>query len=506
MSKLHIELQRVQSWLFAVPRLRTMVGANVLLGETLRVDLPKLARNAGSWELAPAAGGYPTADPDDPLKEEDDPAADAAAGILARDGGHFEARFAKGASAFARAAARLLEEKLPGLPFRIRIDGKDQMARSRVHLATELPVLAPCAWTGQGLASEIVTQGTERAAVSLAVKRRHEAAKRAETTDAKDLANLLSATTKLGNLDRPQEFKDLVGSGYLALIHADGNGIGAAAKECGDQEERARFFHRNRVFLRRALQKAIDRVCPDTAGPAPLVLLMLGGDDLLVVSRAEVALPFVVRLCEELAALQTKKDSFRPLTLGVGVVIAKHTIPIHRLHEVAGRLADSAKRRFRGLAEKRRSVVDWAVYTTAWLDDPEEVRRRDWLCGRAEELRVLSQRPIDVLGQGLNTLQGLIQGAEKLKEAPRSQLRYLVEQLPRGRVLSKLAFFELTDKARRALEGAGLTESTLWQSRQEESERRSWLTPLLDLVEIAEIGRLGRDRAAAQPAGEARDG
>lgn len=29
----HLELQRVQTWLFAVPRLRAMVGANALLGE-----------------------------------------------------------------------------------------------------------------------------------------------------------------------------------------------------------------------------------------------------------------------------------------------------------------------------------------------------------------------------------------------------------------------------------------------------------------------------------------
>jgi hypothetical protein len=44
MMRVHIEFQRVQTWLFEVPRLRAMVGANALLGETLRVALPKLAR------------------------------------------------------------------------------------------------------------------------------------------------------------------------------------------------------------------------------------------------------------------------------------------------------------------------------------------------------------------------------------------------------------------------------------------------------------------------------
>ena len=89
MSRVHIELQRVQTWLFAVPRLRAMVGANALLGETLRVALPNLARETGRpWTLAPSAEAYPGADANDPLKAHDDPAGDSKDGILARDGGH----------------------------------------------------------------------------------------------------------------------------------------------------------------------------------------------------------------------------------------------------------------------------------------------------------------------------------------------------------------------------------------------------------------------------------
>jgi len=195
-----------------------------------------------------------------------------------------------------------------------------------------------------------------------------------------DLASLLVDATKIKTLNRAQELEELVGSGYLALIHADGNGVGSGAGK--NNSEPAAFFHRNRVFLRCAVRKAVDAHCPEH-GQAPLIPLMLGGDDLLLVCRAEIALPFVVTLCRELDALQSDDHSFR-LTLGVGVVIAKHTIPIDRLHEVAEQLARSAKRRFRGIKEaddKGRSVVDWAVYSTAWVDDPEEVRRRDWLRG-----------------------------------------------------------------------------------------------------------------------------
>lgn len=491
-QRVHIQLSRVQTWLFAVPRLRAMVGANALLGETLRVSLPNRACETGrGWALAPSTETYPAADPNDLLKDHDDPAADAKAGILSRDGGHFEAQFASGAEAFADAADQHLREKLPGLRFRVSIDGEPR-TKSEVHVSTELPVLAPCEWTGRGLASTSVDQGNERPSVSLDVAKRHEAAKRTEDGTAVDVASLLCAKTKLAKLDRAQELRELVGSGYLALIHADGNGVGSGAPKADTDKgraDRAAFFHRNRVLLRRAVQKAIDAHCPDT-GRAPLTPLMLGGDDLLLVARAELGLPFVVTLCAELDALQANSTGFK-LTLGVGVVFAKHTIPIHRLHEVAEQLAASAKRRFRGLREgdAQRSVVDWAVFSTAWVDDPEEVRRRDWLRGSGTDLRVLSQRPVDVLGEPrVDSLQGLVHGAQQLARAPRSQLRYLVDQLPLGRALSELAFAELPQEAKGPLAEAGVTES--WRRS---ANNGPWLTALLDLVEIAEIARLGRN-------------
>ncbi|WP_124682041.1 Cas10/Cmr2 second palm domain-containing protein [Candidatus Viridilinea mediisalina] len=338
-------------------------------------------------------------------------------------------------------------------------------------------------------------KGDKYANVSLDVARRYKAAN-ADEYKAKDIASLLRATSKLGTLQQAQNLHELVRSGYLALIHADGNGVGSGVGNGADStdEQWAHFFHRNRVLLRRALQKAIETTCEDETGVVPLVILMLGGDDLLVVCRAAKALPFVVALCEELERLQPENTGDFKLTLGVGVVIANPKVPIHRLHDVAERLASSAKRRFRGLKERKepaRSVVDWAVYTTTWVDDPEEVRRRDWICGTAQDRRVLSQRPLDVLGEGLNSLQGLVCSAEKLKDAPRSQLRYLVEQLPRGRHLAELAFAELSQEAKKALQDAGV--NSVWQSGDSPST-----TPLLDLIEITEIARLGRGNKTAQ--------
>lgn len=471
-----------------------MVGANALLGEVLRVDLPDLARKNEGWKLAGSVEAYPSKHRDDPLSEHDDPATDANAGVLARDGGHFEAQFERGADAFADAAAARLRQVLPGLRFRISIDGEERTKR-QTDVSTELPVLAPCQWTGRGLASAIISQGEkERPAVSLDVKRRHDAAEGVEKGSAKDMVTLLRAKTTLDKVPLPRDLDRLAGSGYLALIHADGNGVGVNRPR--EEAASARFFHRNRVFLRRATVAAINGVCNGDETYASLVPLMLGGDDLLVVCRADKALPFVVELCDELASAQRKDPSDFELTLGVGVVIAKPNIPIHRLHDVAEQLASSAKRRFRGLkkGEKPRSVVDWAVYGTTWVEDPDEVRRRDWLRGPKDNRRVLSQRPLDVLGEGLDSLQGLMKAVKRFEanegreKVPRSQLRYLVEQLSRGRALTELSFAELSSDAREALETAGIRQEKIWRRAVDGG---SSVTELLDLVEIFEIPKLG---------------
>ncbi|MDR0841866.1 MAG: hypothetical protein LBP68_00415 [Acidobacteriota bacterium] len=505
----HIEFKRVQTWLFQVPRLAAMVGANALLGETIRFELYNLAKSGGNfWQLVPEAnaGEYPVADVADPLCAytdpacQDNPRTDAEQGILSRDGGHFEALFAseENADAFAKAASDLLRRKLPDLLFNISI-GNRRLPPVTVALSAELPVLTPCQWSGRGLASTQISKGGEKPAVSIDAWHRWETAGRKKNDTSYDLASLLSSTTMLGDLRRAEDFGELAGSGYMAVVHADGNGMGSRVQGLS-LAQKTELFHRNRVLLRRALKAAIDSECADWPSDqsAPLMLLMLGGDDLLVVCKAAIALPFVKELCLKFEGLQQEPvapDRSKLLTLGIGVVIAKPTVPIHRLHAVAEHLASSAKRRFRGFSpeEDKRSVVDWAVYTTAWTEDPEVVRQKNWIRGTSANPRVLSRRPMDVSGKGLDSLQGLLDAAQKLEGAPRSQLRYLVEQLSKGQKLTELAFRELSSKARKALKTAGIEKENIWTDEDEAVGGQKFkLTSILDLVEVLEISRLGR--------------
>lgn len=528
MARVHIELKRVQTWLFKTTRLRAMVGANVLLGETLRERLKQLLLEGCSaapprWKTVALDGNFPEADKCDPLHASDNPAKDALLGISSRDGGHFDVRFTNddGAHAFAREAAALLRRDLPGLRFRItgRMSGStvgepgtSMIGEPQTALLPDLPVLLPCSWTGRGLASATARQGTDRDEVSLDSARRHSAAHRSENREAKDLITLMLKECCQG-WRMADTFEELADGRYLAVIHADGNGVGAGLPDDATESVRAEFHHRNRVLLRRALAYALGKIRAASEGtaaqprsarplPAPLLPLMLGGDDLLVVCRAEVALPFIRDLCVNLADRQVDDSAskFR-LTLGVGAAIASYALPFHQLHQVAEALAASAKRKVRGVPPQERvSVVDWSVYTASWAEkDLAEVRRRDWLRGPSGNL-LLSRRPVEVCGHHLGSLQGLLEAADLLRQAPRSQLHHLVEQLAHGERLGELAFKELTDAALVPLRKAMGQQQGVWQPL---GDRGHKATSLLDLIEISEIPRLGL-AVDEEPTSEAR--
>lgn len=518
-TELHLKIEKIQSWLFSIPRLRAMVGANVLLAKVLQEELPALVRRPDApWKVASPTKGkkYPEADDLDPLKAYDDPRADAEHGITSRHGGHFVVQLEHGHADLAAEIAELLQRQLPGLRFSFRRANKAlPAAQHPTFTSPELPVLAPCKWSGAGLASAKARTGGDEEHASLEAVRRQAAARDAERGPATSYANAL---TNLVHGEVAQTFEELAAGRYLAVIHADGNGVGEAAKKYEAPHSLAELHHRNRVAMKRALAAALAK-CHDEEtmrrgdAVAPLLPLMLGGDDLLVACRGNVALDFIVSLCQHLEAQQRERDrnpsAGKPpfhLTLGVGVVFAPYTLPFNRLHDAAEALAASAKRH----SEKaRRSVVDWAVCTSAWVDKDVVAARQEWVRGPREAQRVLSRRPMPVLADPQAprspSLERLVTAAANLREEPqvaRSQLRYLIEQLGRGEALAELAWQELAGPTRSALEKAGFSlwddgaaeRSAVSSARPASARLTSRLTSLLDLVEVFEIPSLGASR------------
>lgn len=547
--RVRLELKRIQTWLFAVDKLRTIVGANVLLGEFLRITCPSEAAKFGACADKLAEGLLKRKDERDPLQgaawEADDPLHCYGKGILARDGGHFRALFdnLEKAQSCRAGLVDLVTHRLPGLPFEIAVeewrDGsaaawKEIDSPSDMAVAMLQPSFLPvCELSGEGFATAAVKQAGKTYRVGSNVKAQWSAGgrfirtSRERRTHSRDLVSLLEASRAFPPDDTlpPVDFESLAegGAKYLALIHADGNGIGkrsAGEKPQGNPQfpdwlaaeaRREVFFHNMRVVVRRslkdALQKAFGNIGLQAGDTRPYQILMLGGDDLLLVCRAEFALRFVVEMARQLADEHRKIDEAGTLGVGFGVAIAPPNLPFHRLHELAEELAASAKRYARRAgAPTGESVVDWQVTSASLVSGVDDHRRRfDMLRylrpgnGGALLQLALTAKPYPVLKQNDSawSLERLLELADSLNAnggAARSQMKSLPDELRRGFQAGRFAALDLPGDLCQTLRNQlGAGDAFPWETIEGgPAGIERYRTLVADLFEIAEIPSMGR--------------
>jgi len=331
-----------------------------------------------------------------------------------------------------------------------------------------------------------------------------------------DIIGLLRSQLHWSNLEPPKDFNILCerdkdhGADYMAVIHADGNNVGRRfTAHAGKRPDKMTvnefleyeghgeaFFHSMRCAVRKAVVKALEVAFKEyKGGYQPYQLLMLGGDDLLMVCRARYALPFVVAYAEALKEIELPDG--HPLSIGAGIAISRPSVPFHRLHALAEELAGSAKRLYRSCVVSNPddvpSVADWMIFSESWSDDPIDMRRRHDRVqyglseGRRETL-ALSRKPYRVLGDASSSLQGLLSAADKLNTgAARSQLRQLVSELPKGRQWAELCWSEMEEKTHETLKEAGITD--LWSKSDACACACGWITHITDLIEVYEVSR-----------------
>ena len=540
--KLTLELKRVQTFIFEVPRLKAMLGANALIGQTMRHELPALLGKQGSqlpWPTEITLQG--TADdpldrPETDASDRDDPAALYQRGILARDGGHFIVLFddKSAAERFLEQAEAVLAERLPGVLYEARIDPfpepkelPPRQPRDPHETALlDLPVLQVCQETGQGPASARNNKGYWQGE---SVRYRLEWGDWFYKGCTQDIIGLLRPTLypdRAMDWQEPDDLAQLAAGGYLALIHADGNGIGKRYKSWRDQAKSQNevvkeahgeaFFHSMRVAVRRAVVTALAKTFTEPGGVRPYEILMLGGDDLLLACRANRALDFARHYADELTRY-TLADG-QPLTVAIGVAIAQKTYPLHRLHELAEELASSAKRLYRALPDDAKSsVIDWQVVTQSWFADVAEARRQTeriqyQVNGQVDTL-LLTGRPYRVLGaEGLDELlrdaqqldaprkpdeSGDTQDEDKAARSPLRALRAACEQ---GHLMAEMAFARLPDSVRSRL---AWKDGALWKPIAQ-GDQTFYLTRALDIIGLREIEHLGK-RQDQSPAPSGRE-
>ncbi|MEH6540588.1 hypothetical protein [Halopseudomonas sp.] len=210
--------------------------------------------------------------------------------------------------------------------------------------------------------------------------------------------------------DAPQLTRFPLGnSSLIGLVHADGNGLGELlrliAKACSDADDEVyvRLYRQFSELVTRATLQATDEASRDVLRPhaeqgvMPARPLILGGDDLTLITRADLALPFVSAWIDaferhsrdalnELAAAfeqsglkQFAAELPERLTACAGVCFMKAGQPFRSGHELAESLCKRAKAHSRRAAHGAEipSSIAWHKVQETLIDDAQALFERN---------------------------------------------------------------------------------------------------------------------------------
>ncbi len=141
---------------------------------------------------------------------------------------------------------------------------------------------------------------------------------------------------------------------WIAIIHADGNGLGAIlATHGGDKEKLHNFSTNLSVATEVAAQKAYKEIFDDNDSIIPIRPVVLGGDDHTVICRADIAIPYTKSFLAHFEK-ETAKLNFN-LTACAGIAFIKSSYPFHYGYDLAEMLCSRAKKDAKSRKENGRA-------------------------------------------------------------------------------------------------------------------------------------------------------
>jgi len=204
-------------------------------------------------------------------------------------------------------------------------------------------------------------------------------------------------------------------SSFIAVVHADGNGLGVIIQETkdkfpvttGEKGNRAyvkymRDFSENiKHVAKEAMKTVIARLInsidlidghPNIIGvnnqppiklnsedekyTLPFRPLVSGGDDITFVCDGRIGFDLAITFLQAFEEEASKKHLRNPLTACAGIAIVNTHYPFSRAYELASDLCDNAKKTYHG---KNVSAFDWHYTTGGLYDDVHGMREREYV-------------------------------------------------------------------------------------------------------------------------------
>jgi hypothetical protein len=185
------------------------------------------------------------------------------------------------------------------------------------------------------------------------------------------------------------DFNDLEGkNSWIAVIHADGNGIGNIVQQVCKNPKDAKAFSKllNDITEASAKEayKAIENDFEESV--IPIRPIVLGGDDLTVICRADLAIKFTQKFLEafeneskkRLEILDKYEITKKGLTACTGIAFVKSSYPFHYAIDLAEDLCKRAKGAARMIdANLAPSCLMFHKVQDTFVDDFKEIVERE---------------------------------------------------------------------------------------------------------------------------------
>jgi CRISPR/Cas system-associated protein Cas10 (large subunit of type III CRISPR-Cas system) len=253
---------------------------------------------------------------------------------------------------------------------------------------------------------------------------------------------------------------DAIGSlasppGYVGFIALDGNHVGDLLTELPTIEEYRKFSEGLWKLVQEQTFKSLEKHCAPRDGIAPFEIVLIGGDDVLLITSADVAMEVALDIVQgfEEASQQLLQEvglsgKRAKLTMAGGVVLAHADFPIPAMHTLAEDLQKSAKR----LCAKQKyqtGAIDFQVVTGSDTD-LDAMRqgvphRRPYTLGDLRDLlyHIRQLKDADMPTSQLHAMyQALFEGAVKAQLASIATLGYLGRSKDKTRYNRLRQFFE----------------------------------------------------------------
>lgn len=390
---MRLDVRKVQDYIFQVPKLKFMLGANSKIGELFGATLPRLMEGSTSLFSAEQLSRIKDAKVRKQFGQN----------ILSSSGGHFEALFDCGdkMKLFITDVSMQIAKSIPDLEYSIswREFNKDntlsEFSKLKVNQVNsscantnwyDIPYYELCNQDGLSCATTVEDSDRKKENVGTKARLMNQQADRFYNLQTQDAIATFYHELKIPGDKLAKSLKELAECGkslkdnMLAYIKIDGNGTGARFREMKESIENEykvfdgfikieEFWAENRGKIWESLKLTLqgEAIIKHTGVIVPYLLLMLGGDDLFLVCIPEIALDIATDLAKNMGS---------EFPISTGIAYVKESYPIGLANHLAESCLESAKSGSYRDGATKPAYLDWHVHFDSVYQDMPDIRKK----------------------------------------------------------------------------------------------------------------------------------